>query len=197
VPLFTSPRVCEPAGPVPPLPGVAAAREWRSRAGCGLRDLCHASSEAECLVRLGEVHLVLGRYEHAAGNLHQALAVFREIGDRVLEADALNGLGEVLLRTGQAAQARARHAAALRLASEVGLPREQARAHNGLACACQAGGDPAQARRHWQEALTRYAAIGAPEAGEIRARLAPAGDSQVSRAQGPASGGSTTTPSPR
>jgi tetratricopeptide (TPR) repeat protein len=154
------------------------------------REMGHASSEAECLVRLGEVHLVLGRYEHAAGNLHQALAVFREIGDRVLEADALNGLGEVLFRTGDADQARARHAAALRLASEVGLPREQARAHNGLACACQAGGDPAQARRRWQEALTRYAAIGAPEAGEIRARLAPAGDSQVSRARGPASGGS-------
>jgi tetratricopeptide (TPR) repeat protein len=141
------------------------------------QEMGHASSEAECLVRLGEVYLVLGRYEHAAGNLQQALAVFREIGDRVLEADALNGLGEVLFRAGDADKARAHHAAALRLASEAGVPLEQARAHCGLARACQADGNSLQARRHWQQALTRYAAIGAPEASEIRARLAMAGNS--------------------
>jgi hypothetical protein len=69
------------------------------------------------------------------------------------------------------------HAAALRLASEVGAPLEQARAHSGLARVCEADGDSLQARHHWQQALTRYAAIGAPEAREIRARLATAGDS--------------------
>jgi transcriptional regulator with XRE-family HTH domain len=36
--------------------------------------------------------------------------------------------------------------------------------------------DLEQGRYHWREALTRYTAIGAPEAGEIRARLARAGD---------------------
>jgi DNA-binding SARP family transcriptional activator/tetratricopeptide (TPR) repeat protein len=135
------------------------------------------SSKAESLARLGEVYLGLGRYEHAAGNFEQALAVFREIGHRVLEAEALNGLGDVLLHTGEADKARAHHAAALRLASEAGVPREQARAHSGLARACQADGDSRQARRHWQQALTRYAAIDAPEAREIRERLAMAGDS--------------------
>ena len=34
-----------------------------------------------------------------------------------------------------------------------------------------------RARHHWQEALTCYVAIGAPEADEIRARLAMADDS--------------------
>jgi tetratricopeptide (TPR) repeat protein len=134
-------------------------------------------SEAESLVRLGEVYLGLGRDEHAAGNFEQALAMSREIGARDVEAEALNGLGDVSFRTGDAGKARVRHAAALRLASEADAPLEQARARSGLARACEADGDWLQARHHWQEALTRYAAIGAPEAGEIRARLAIAGDS--------------------
>lgn len=99
-----------------------------------------------------------------------------EIGARVVEADALNGLGDVLFHTGEAGKARVHHTAALRLASEAGGPLEQARAHSGPARACQADGDSLQARHHWQQALTRYAAIGAPEADEIRARLAAIGD---------------------
>jgi tetratricopeptide (TPR) repeat protein len=129
---------------------------------------------AEIMGRLGEADLKLGRYEQAAGNFEQALAMSRDIGDRALQADALIGLGEARLHAGDAAQARAHHAAALRLASEASVPAVQARAHRGLATACQAAGDLAQARRHWQEALTRYAAIGAPEASEIRGRLATA-----------------------
>jgi DNA-binding SARP family transcriptional activator/tetratricopeptide (TPR) repeat protein len=140
------------------------------------REVCDASGEAEILTRLGDVYLGLGRYEQAAGNFEQTLAFFHEIGDRVLEADALNGLGDVLFRTGDGGKARAHYAAALRLASEADSPEHQARAHSGLARACQAAGDPVQARHHWQEALTRYAAIGAPEAREIRARLATTGD---------------------
>jgi DNA-binding SARP family transcriptional activator/tetratricopeptide (TPR) repeat protein len=139
-------------------------------------ELSHAGGESEILNRLGEVYVGLGRYEQAVGNFEQALAMSREIGDRVLEAAALNGLGDVLFRTGEAGQARAHHATALRLASEAGSPLEQARAHSGLARGCQAGGDWLQARHYWQEALTRYTAIGAPEADEIRARLAMAGD---------------------
>jgi DNA-binding SARP family transcriptional activator/Tfp pilus assembly protein PilF len=140
------------------------------------RELGDTGGEADTLTRLGEVHLRLGRYEQAARNFQQALAIFREIGDPGMEADALSGLGEVLLLTGEAGKARAHHAAALRLASEAGVPLVQARAHGGLARACQADGDWPQARHHWQEALTRYAAIGAPEAREIQARLAMAGD---------------------
>jgi hypothetical protein len=91
-------------------------------------------------------------------------------------AYALNGLGDVLSQTGGTDEARAHHATALRLASEAGWPLEQARAHDGLARACHADGDSLQARHHWQEALTRYVATGAPEARDIRARLAMTGD---------------------
>ena len=132
----------------------------------------HAGSEAECLIRLGEVYLELGRYDHAAGNFKQAQAVFRDTSDPVMEAGALNGLGNVLVQIGETDKAPANHAAALRLASGAGTPLQQANAHSGLARACHADGDSSQARHHWQQALTRYAAIGAPEADEIRARLA-------------------------
>jgi tetratricopeptide (TPR) repeat protein/transcriptional regulator with XRE-family HTH domain len=141
-----------------------------------LHEMGDTSGEAETLIKLGEVYLGLGRGEQAAGNFEQALAMFRAIGSRALEAGALNSLSDVLFRMSDADKARAHHAAALRIATEAGSPREQARAHSGLARACQANGDSLQARHHWQEALTRYAAIGAPEAREIRARLATAGD---------------------
>ncbi|MGD0700623.1 MAG: tetratricopeptide repeat protein [Trebonia sp.] len=140
------------------------------------QDMGNTVSEAEILARLGEVYLGLGLHEQAAGNFDQALATSREIGDPGLEADALNGLGEVLLQTGDAEKARAHHATSLRIASAAEEPREQARAHSGLARGWQADGDSLQARRHWQEALARYTAIGAPEADDIRARLATAGD---------------------
>jgi DNA-binding SARP family transcriptional activator/tetratricopeptide (TPR) repeat protein len=153
-----------------------AAAGYLGQAMALFREAGDTGGEADALTRLGEVYLGLGRHEQAAGNFERALAIFREIGDPGMEADALNGLGEVLLRTGDAGEARAHHAAALRLASEAGVPLAQARAHGGLARAYQADGDWPQARHHWQEALTRYTAIGAPEAGEIRARLAMAQD---------------------
>jgi DNA-binding SARP family transcriptional activator/tetratricopeptide (TPR) repeat protein len=132
--------------------------------------------EPETLARLGDVYLGLGRYEQATGYFERALAMSRELGNPGREADALNGLGEILLQTGNADKARVHHATALQLASEVDASLELARAHSGLARACHVDGDSAQARYHWHEALTRYDAIGAPEAREIRAQLAVAGD---------------------
>jgi tetratricopeptide (TPR) repeat protein/transcriptional regulator with XRE-family HTH domain len=153
------------------------AARYLEKAIAMFHEMGDTSGGSESLVRLGEVYLGLGRYEHATGNFEQALAMSREIGHRVVEAEALNGLGDVFFRTGETDKARTHHTAALRLASETGSPLEQARAHSGLARACQADGDSLQARHHWQQALARYADIGAPEAREIRARLAKAGDS--------------------
>jgi DNA-binding SARP family transcriptional activator/tetratricopeptide (TPR) repeat protein len=152
------------------------AADYLEQALALFQEMGDTAGKSETLVRLGDVYCELGRYEHAARYLEQALAAFREIGDPVQEAAALNGLGDVLFQTGQAEKACANHAAALRLASEADSPLQQARAHSGLARARQADGDSLQARHHWQEALTRYTAIGAPEATEIRARLAGGGD---------------------
>jgi tetratricopeptide (TPR) repeat protein len=134
------------------------------------------ASESEILANLGDAYLGLGRYEQAAGHFERALATFREIGDPILEGAALNGLADVLSQTGHTDRARAHHATALRLASETNCRSSKPRAHNGPARAYHADGDSHQARHDWQEALTRYAAIGAPEARDIRARLAMTGD---------------------
>jgi DNA-binding SARP family transcriptional activator/Tfp pilus assembly protein PilF len=136
----------------------------------------HRDGEAEALTTLGDVASRLGRHHEAIGRHKKALALLRDIGDRNREAGALNSLGESLLAAGRSVDVCTQHAFALGLATQVGNKYEQARAHSGLARACQVGGDSVQARHHWQEALTRYASIGAPEAGEIRAQLAVAGD---------------------
>jgi DNA-binding SARP family transcriptional activator len=136
------------------------------------KEMRNAGGESHSLVRLGAAYLKLGRHGQAASTFERALATCREIGDPVMEADALNGLGEALFGAGDADRARAHYASALRLASEADAPREQARAHSGLARDFHAAGDWLQARHHWEEALARYDAIGAPEAGDIRARLA-------------------------
>ncbi len=136
--------------------------------------------EALALVSLGVIGLRQGRYAEAAGHLDQALAGYREMSDPAGQATTLNNLGEVLLATGQAADARRRYAAALDMAVQAGETYEQARARDGLGRACQAGGDPRRAHRHWQAALAIYSELAAPEADQVRARLAEAGPATMS-----------------
>jgi tetratricopeptide (TPR) repeat protein len=136
------------------------------------RETGDRSNAADLLASLGFVELRQSRYREAAGYLQEALALCQETGDPSTQATVLNGLGEVLLATGRNADARRQHAAALNAATRVGEKYEQARAHDGLASALQDGGDLRQARRHWREALSLYTELGAPEAEEVRARLA-------------------------
>jgi len=85
---------------------------------------------------------------------------------------ALIGIGEVLLRTGRPSQARAQLTTALDLATQTGDRYQQARAHDILARTYHATNEADEARRHWTPALTLFARLGAPEAGDVRARLA-------------------------
>jgi tetratricopeptide (TPR) repeat protein/transcriptional regulator with XRE-family HTH domain len=149
---------------------------YLERALALFQEIGSAHGESRTLIWLGEAYLRLGCHEQAAGFFELGLTICRETGIQVTEAEALNGLGDVHFQTGDVGKAREHHTAALRLASEADVPFNQARAHGGLARACQADGNSPQARHHWQQALTRYDAIGAPEAREIRARLATAGD---------------------
>ena len=54
---------------------------------------------------LGITEARLGRFQHAAAHLEQALALSRDTGDQDGEARALQGLGEVSLRQGRHEQA--------------------------------------------------------------------------------------------
>jgi tetratricopeptide (TPR) repeat protein len=111
------------------------------------------------------------RTETAADHLREALAGYRELGDRAGERVALNRLGEVQLAVGQPGDALDQQAAALNLATECGSRLEQARALEGLGHAHRALGDEDGADRHWQAALALYTDLDVPEAARVRARL--------------------------
>jgi DNA-binding SARP family transcriptional activator len=130
--------------------------------------------EAQALACLGLAELRQGRGRAATGLLRRSLALHSEIGDPSGQAEARNGLGEALLAANRADQAHIQYADALTLAIQADDVYEQARAHNGLAEAFQAVGESGRVLRHRQHALTLYTALGAPEAKQVRARLAAA-----------------------
>jgi tetratricopeptide (TPR) repeat protein/transcriptional regulator with XRE-family HTH domain len=136
------------------------------------RQIGGRNNEPDVLALLGIADLRQGSYQQAASHLNQALTLCQQTNDMSALAAALNGLGEVLSATARTADARTQHAAALKAASQAGEKYEQARAHAGLARAYQANGDTGKARHHNREALTRYTELGAPEAGQIKTRLA-------------------------
>jgi DNA-binding SARP family transcriptional activator/Flp pilus assembly protein TadD len=138
------------------------------------RETGDRACETGILNCLGLAELRLGHYQQAADSIRRALSLSRETGDRRNETEALNSLGEVLRATGHAGQAHAQHSAALGLAGEIGYQGEQARAHHGLGEVYHSRGDAGKARRHWRDALDLYAQLGAPEADQVRARLAAA-----------------------
>ncbi|MEO3923373.1 tetratricopeptide repeat protein [Micromonosporaceae bacterium B7E4] len=157
--------------------------EWRSgrldpaaehlrQALAGYRQLGHVRGEASTLDNLGGVMLSLHRPAEAAEHFGRALTLFREMGDRDGETWVLNGLGEAAYAVGRPADAVLRHRAALALAAGTGVREQQARAHTGLGRAYDDLGEPARAREHYTEALTIYTELGAPDADDVRARLA-------------------------
>ena len=139
-------------------------------------ELCRKTGERTAggyaLTSLGVIDAREGRYEQATVHHQRALALFREVGDRSGEANTLNGLGELFLAVGRPGDSRAHHTMALNAARGIGDTYEQARAHDGLGRACLVVGDDAEARYNWQRALADYAQLGAPEADQIRKRLA-------------------------
>jgi tetratricopeptide (TPR) repeat protein len=113
-----------------------------------------------------------GRYQGAADHFRQALALFREAGDRSGEAIALNGLGNASLLAGKPQDARIYYASPLGLASQADEKYQQARAHHGLARSHDAAGDRGEARHHWQHALILYENLATPEAEQVRLAIA-------------------------
>jgi tetratricopeptide (TPR) repeat protein len=98
----------------------------------------------------------LGRYAPAADRHREALALYRQVGDRSGEAWALTGLGSVAACLGRLPQATEHY--------------QQALTHAGLGHAHDSLGHPADARHHLQQALTLYTELGMPDA--VRTDLA-------------------------
>ncbi|MEV4373736.1 tetratricopeptide repeat protein [Nonomuraea sp. NPDC049637] len=117
-----------------------------------LRHLRLARSRAEaagssavllpCLVDLAEVHGELGEHDVARSLAERALAVSRDVGDRLSEAMARNSLGTICGRAGRRAEAAEHHRQALFLAGDVHLA-VRAAALIGLAGAADSGTEAA------------------------------------------------------
>jgi DNA-binding SARP family transcriptional activator/tetratricopeptide (TPR) repeat protein len=147
------------------------------------REIGDRTGEADALVTIADAELRLGHRTRAASSVRESLDICRQLGSSSAESRALNVLGEILRASGRGADARAAHLAAVSLSGQTGDREEEARARSGLASCYDAAGDLSRAREHWEHALTIYADLGAPEAEEIRARLAAAeaGARQVAR----------------
>lgn len=80
---------------------------------------------ARSLQSLGVAYQMLGRFEQASSYIEQALALFRELGDRRLVANMLNSLGETTRLRGDYLVAFNRYREALTIAQEIGDRAEQ------------------------------------------------------------------------
>ncbi len=95
------------------------------------REICEASrseaertaarlGEANCISRLGDVHVQLDEYPQARQRYEAALPIYREIGDRLGEANTLTAFGVVSLAEKDYGIARDWFEQALRIYREIG-----------------------------------------------------------------------------
>jgi tetratricopeptide (TPR) repeat protein len=139
------------------------------------RGIDYRAGIAAELSNVGEVNLRRGEYQHAIGYLRQALLLHREVGDQHGEIMTLRGLAEALHKAGQHSAARTELVTALGLAAETGNAYQEANVHRDLAESHHHASHNEQAHHHhWEQALTLYTALGAPEADQIRGRIAAA-----------------------
>lgn len=120
---------------------------------------------------MGTIQHQTGDYPAAAASLTQALALFRDIGDRHHQAEALNNLGELLSQSPPRHQARDHHTQALTIARNIGTPMEEARALEGIGQCHLHDGNPGEGTVHLQQALAIYHLIGVPDARRIQESL--------------------------
>ncbi|MCE6993890.1 tetratricopeptide repeat protein [Saccharothrix sp. S26] len=130
-------------------------------------------AEANAHHNLGLLHLASRRYDEAETWLRAAVTMYREVGEQCGESTCHTDLATVLLESGEGAQAVTSARTALSVASAAASPYHQAMAHDRLATVFDRQGLPG-AVAHWQRALALFTELGAPEADQVRGRLARA-----------------------
>jgi tetratricopeptide (TPR) repeat protein len=100
--------------------------------------------QANALRKLGTVRYLTGDFQGAAGDLEQAVAIYRTLGDRGGEVTALNETGTLHRLRGEPAGAQAHHQQALELARAIGSAWDEAHGLAGLGRCAAAGGHTTQ-----------------------------------------------------
>jgi DNA-binding SARP family transcriptional activator/Tfp pilus assembly protein PilF len=117
------------------------------------------AGEAQALASLGVIERRLGRYQHAAEHLQEALIKYREIGEIAGEARALGNLGTVEWQAGRNEQAAQHHQQALALFRDLGDRGGQARALGNLGTVYEPLGRYDEAAAHLTQAIAAYQEI--------------------------------------
>ncbi|WNV89624.1 BTAD domain-containing putative transcriptional regulator [Umezawaea sp. Da 62-37] len=128
-------------------------------------------TEANAHHNLGLLLLVTGRGTEAPTWLRAALGMYREVGEQCGESICHSDLSAALLAQDRFEEAAASARSALSLATDAASPYHQALAHDQLATVFDRQG-AAGAVSHWQRALALFTDLDAPEADQVRARLA-------------------------
>jgi len=141
--------------------------DFYRRAGVG------AERNAAITLRgIGLAEAELGRTREAIADLLASLEVFERIGLRLDAAMTFNALGEIYQRVGDAGRAVEAFEQAIAAAQRSGSTFERARAQHHLGELAAGASDTYEARRQWTLALEGYQALRAPQADQVRARLA-------------------------
>jgi DNA-binding SARP family transcriptional activator/tetratricopeptide (TPR) repeat protein len=128
-------------------------------------------TEANAHHNLGLLYLANGRGAEAPTWLRAALGMYREVGEQCGESICHSDLSGALLAEGRFEEAASSARSALTLATDAASPYHQALAHDQLATVFDRQGAPG-AVSHWQRALALFTDLDAPEADQVRARLA-------------------------
>jgi DNA-binding SARP family transcriptional activator/tetratricopeptide (TPR) repeat protein len=121
---------------------------------------------------IGLAEAGLGHTDAAVTSLRQALDDFTRLGLHLDAVMTLNGLGEAYQQAGDLTRAVDAFESASVASKRYGSTFEHARARYRLGQLAADAGDPDQARRHWNQALEDYRRLGAPQAIDVRTRLA-------------------------
>ncbi|MCO5973161.1 tetratricopeptide repeat protein [Actinoallomurus sp. WRP6H-15] len=122
--------------------------------------------------RLGDALRTAGRPEDSVRHLVEAREFFHADGDPYNEVRSLDSLARSYLELRRVDEAERALRTAVDLSESIGATHEAANAHVALADMAVRRGRPRDERAHLESALAMYEAHGAPDAEEVRTRLA-------------------------
>lgn len=132
----------------------------------------YALGEAVALNALGWYHCELGDYRLGIEACEQALHRAREIASVYCESNALDSLGYAHHHLGEYAEAISHYRQAIELLRDMGDRASGAISLDHLGDSYRAAGDVLKAHLSWREALETFQESGAPEAEQVRQKLA-------------------------
>jgi tetratricopeptide (TPR) repeat protein/transcriptional regulator with XRE-family HTH domain len=129
------------------------------------------SMQADALNQVGWDLAMLGSYQQTLEFCHQALALYRQVGDKHGEPNALDSLAYAHRYLGHHTEAADCYRRAVELFAELGSRYKKAETLTYAGDAYRAAGDIPAARDAWTRALATFDDLHHPDAEQVRAKL--------------------------